>query len=136
MRNVQVQVAQNPSTEVWTVHIPEFGLTIGGAGDRSSICHSVAGCIASAKAAHHSGDVAVVASPAEEGVIASIYTREDLGGGVVMATSESFAQRENAMTEFYKSLVEGSVVCVIRPQRIDPRALDKELDELYKKFRK
>ncbi|MBE5502638.1 Uncharacterised protein [Mycobacteroides abscessus subsp. massiliense] len=134
MRNVQVQVALDRSTEVWTVHIPEFGLTIGGAGGRSAICHSVAGCIASAKAAHQYGDVAVVASPAEEGVTASIYTHQDLGGVLVMATSENVAQRQNRLTELYKSLVNGSVLCVIRPQRIDPSALDRDLEQLYARW--
>lgn len=134
MRNVQVQVDSNRSTEVWTARMPELGLTIGGAGDKNSICYSVAGCIASAKTALRYGDVAVVASPAEDGVTASIYTLEDLGGLVAMATPENFAQRENSLTELYQSLVVGSVLCVIRPQRIDPSALDRDLEQLYARW--
>lgn len=136
MRDIQVHVESNRSTEVWTVQIPELGLTFGGAGDKSTLCHSVAGSIASAKGAHRFGDAVVVASPAADGVTASIYTREDLGVGFVMAATENFAQRENSLKELFTGLAEGAVLCVIRPQPIDPRALDRELDELYKKFRK
>ncbi|WP_132889416.1 hypothetical protein [Mycobacteroides abscessus] len=78
--------------------------------------------------------MAVVASPAEEGVTASIYTHQDLGGVLVMATSENVAQRQNRLTELYKSLVNGSVLCVIRPQRIDPSALDRDLEQLYARW--
>lgn len=135
MRNVQVQVEQDLSTEVWTARIPEFGLAIGGAGDQGSICHSVAGCIASAKAAHHYGDAVVVASPAGDGITVSIYTRKDFGVGYAV-TTEQFAQIQAKQNELFESLPWGSTVCVIRQQRIDPRTLDQELAELYEKFRK
>lgn len=135
MRNVQVQVAQNLSTEEWTARIPEFGLTIGGTGDQGSICHSVAGYIASAKAAHHYGDAVVVASPAEDGITASIYTRKDFGVSYAV-TTEQFTQIQAKQNELFESLPSGAAVCVIRQHRIDPRTLDQELAELYKKFRK
>lgn len=135
MRNIQVQIAHNPSTKVWTVQLPELELTIGGAGDQSAICDSVAGCIASAKAAHHYGDAVVVASPTEDGITASIYTREDFGVGYAV-TIEQFTQIQAKQNELFKSLPSGSALCVIRQQRVDPRTLDRELTELYNKFRK